>query len=228
MISQGEKGDVLYVVDSGQLDCYKTFKKGEGPKHLKVYQPGESFGELSLLYNAPRAATIMARSECVLFSLDRECFNGIVKDAAAKKREQYDAFLSKVDLLSTMDSYERSKIADALKPINVGKGEYIVKEVIKDISDLFCKYVSLRVKLVTLSSSSLKVRLLLLKLLNLVTTLFVKLFIYLYIHSELGQPPEKVFEYGPGSYFGELALLKDIPRQANIISLVSLLLERHC
>lgn len=97
---------------------------------MKVYYPGESFGELALLYNAPRAATIKAKTDVVLFSLDRECFNGIVKDAAVKKREKYDEFLSKVDLLSTMDAYERSKIADALKPVRVGKGEYVVKEVL--------------------------------------------------------------------------------------------------
>jgi len=41
-----------------------------------------SFGELALLYNAPRAASILATTECVLFSLDRECFNAIVKDSA--------------------------------------------------------------------------------------------------------------------------------------------------
>ena len=46
---------------------------------MKVYGPGESFGELALLYNAPRAATIIAKSDSVLFSLDRETFNHIVK-----------------------------------------------------------------------------------------------------------------------------------------------------
>lgn len=49
---------------------------------MKYYFPGDSFGELALLYNAPRAASIKAMEECILWALDRETFNHIVKDAA--------------------------------------------------------------------------------------------------------------------------------------------------
>ena len=62
VIRQGDDGDLLYVVDQGALDCYKLFKGKSEPTYLKTYHPGESFGELSLLYNAPRAATIKAQS----------------------------------------------------------------------------------------------------------------------------------------------------------------------
>jgi len=58
VIKQGDEGNHLYVVEDGQLDCFKRFTKDGENKHLKVYQPGESFGELALLYNAPRAASI--------------------------------------------------------------------------------------------------------------------------------------------------------------------------
>jgi cAMP-dependent protein kinase regulator len=37
------------------LICEKVFKKGENPTFLKNYIPGDAFGELALLYNAPRA-----------------------------------------------------------------------------------------------------------------------------------------------------------------------------
>lgn len=54
---------------------------------MKTYLSGEAFGELALLYNAPRAASIRAKTDSVLFSLDRITFNHIVKDASRKKRE---------------------------------------------------------------------------------------------------------------------------------------------
>jgi len=63
---------------------------------------------LALLYNAPRAATITSDNESLLYVLDRATFNHIVKDAAIRKKEKYEAFLKKVSLLETLDDYERS------------------------------------------------------------------------------------------------------------------------
>ena len=87
---------MLYLVDKGELDCYRKMKKtDEEDTYLKTYKPGEAFGELALLYNAPRAvflkkyilkATIKAKVDSVCFSLDRECFNNIVKEGSLKRR----------------------------------------------------------------------------------------------------------------------------------------------
>jgi cAMP-dependent protein kinase regulator len=128
VIHQGENGEVLFLIESGTLDCHKEIKKGEEPSYLKTYQPGETFGELALLYNAPRAATITAKNNAVLWALDRETFNHIVKDAAMKKREKYENFLKSVEILSTIDNYELGQIADALKVEKVHKGDYIIKQ----------------------------------------------------------------------------------------------------
>ena len=72
VIQEGEKGDELYVVEEGNLDCFKLFVRvliinlkqpGQTePKYLKTFEPGDAFGELALLYNAPRAATIKAKT----------------------------------------------------------------------------------------------------------------------------------------------------------------------
>jgi len=128
VIRQGDDGDVLYIVDEGQLECTRVMKKGEQPTFLKMYGPGEAFGELALLYNAPRAANIEAKSNSVLFALDRATFNHVVKDAAVRKRNRYEKFLSQIEILSTMDAYERSQIADVIKSKKFTKGEYVIHE----------------------------------------------------------------------------------------------------
>lgn len=82
VIKEGDQGDCMYVLKDGSLACTKVFKGATEPTHLKNYVPGEGFGELALLYNAPRAATITATTDSVLMKLDRGTFNHIVKDAA--------------------------------------------------------------------------------------------------------------------------------------------------
>lgn len=126
VIQEGEPGEVLYIVESGELSCHKVID-GES-KFLKKYIEGDVFGELALLYNAPRAATIKAESTGHLWVLDRNTFNNIVKDASQKKRQQYETFLQTVPILQNMDHYERSKLADAIKEKKVKKNETIINQ----------------------------------------------------------------------------------------------------
>ena len=135
VILQGDDGHELFVVDSGKLACSKVFAGGEEPKFLKNYHPGEAFGELALLYNAPRAASITASTRCKCFVLDRDTFNHIVKDAAARKREKYERFLGEVEILKSIDAYEKMQIADALKSCSFASGEYVIKQ--GDWGDVF-------------------------------------------------------------------------------------------
>lgn len=126
VITQGDQGDFLCVIESGKLDC--IIKVDGTPKVVKTCEAGDVFGELALLYNCPRAASVDAVERCVIWQLDRDTFNNIVKDAAQKKRERYDIFLSKVPILTNMSAYERSQLADALQAESVADAAAICKE----------------------------------------------------------------------------------------------------
>eukprot|EP00746_Dinoflagellata_sp_MGD_P162130 gnl/MRDRNA2_/MRDRNA2_89554_c0_seq1.p1 gnl/MRDRNA2_/MRDRNA2_89554_c0~~gnl/MRDRNA2_/MRDRNA2_89554_c0_seq1.p1 ORF type:complete len:405 (+),score=118.90 gnl/MRDRNA2_/MRDRNA2_89554_c0_seq1:85-1299(+) len=126
VMSQGDDGEYLFVIEEGVLDCYKKID-GED-KLVKTCVAGDTFGELALLYNCPRSASVESREKCILWQLDRETFSHIVKDAASKKRERYDAFLKQVPLLSAMDAYERSQLADALMTESFEAGAKVVAE----------------------------------------------------------------------------------------------------
>lgn len=128
VIKEGDEGDSLYVVATGTLSCTKIFKGNTEPTFLKRYEPGEAFGELALLYNAPRAATIFSDDDSTLYGLDRQTFNHIVKDAAIRKKDKYEAFLKKVSLLSTMDDYERAQVSEAFSEEKFKPNEMIIKE----------------------------------------------------------------------------------------------------
>jgi len=137
VIKQGDDGEVLYCVDSGKLHCHRKMNSedAEPGTFLKAYIPGESFGELALLYNAPRAATIIAEEDSVCFSLDRDCFNNIVKEATMNRRERFEDFVNKVELLQELDSYERGQLADCLTTATYNEGDCVIKE-----GDAGCKF----------------------------------------------------------------------------------------
>jgi cGMP-dependent protein kinase len=95
VIQQGDAGDTFYVVEEGQLDIMVSIadvNKDTGASSTREcqvgapYLPGSSFGELALMYGSPRAATIRAKTDCALWSLDRNAFKCIT-GSYKKKRE---------------------------------------------------------------------------------------------------------------------------------------------
>lgn len=117
---------MLFIVCSGQYECTKFINGSE--KYLKTYYSGEAFGQLSLMYNAPRAATINCVKPGVLFGLDRPTFLGIVQEAAMKRRNYINQIISKVGIFADIQPYEKEQLCDALKSEDVGEGEYVVRQ----------------------------------------------------------------------------------------------------
>ncbi|CEI88373.1 Putative cAMP-dependent protein kinase regulatory subunit [Rhizopus microsporus] len=133
IIEQGAVGDYFYIVDSGTFDCFIT-KDGKTDK-VTSYETGGSFGELALMYNAPRAATIVATSDAKVWALDRVTFRTILMENTSLKRKMYESFLAEVPLLKSLESYERHKIADALESVYFQDKEQVMKQ--GDIGDQF-------------------------------------------------------------------------------------------
>jgi hypothetical protein len=127
IIYQGENGDSMYIVESGIIECYKKYDK-----NLKVerkYTATDSFGESTLLNGLPRAATLVAKTSCILWELDRNTFNHMLKKNVKKKRADYIPFLRSVELLKRFDGYMLERICDAMRPCYFNKDEYIIDEV---------------------------------------------------------------------------------------------------
>lgn len=135
VITQGDVGDYFYVVEKGSFDIYVNAAgcmlpgaDGMGRKVTEI-GPGGSFGELALMYNAPRAATIISTtSHNVLWALDRVTFRRILMENTFKRRRMYEAFLEEVNILSSLVPYERSKIADALESLTFHPGDTIIRQ----------------------------------------------------------------------------------------------------
>jgi hypothetical protein len=68
VIVQGDVGDRFYLIEQGQVEVFEsgTFRRNEGP--------GESFGEIALLRDVPRTATVRTTEPTSLFVLERDQF----------------------------------------------------------------------------------------------------------------------------------------------------------
>jgi len=127
IIKQGDMGDNFYVIDAGVVNVFK--QEGDKPEtKVNSLGPGDSFGELAIMYNAPRAATCKASGNVKLWALDRLTFKTVIMQAAISKRSQYKEFLQRVKILQQLDEYEILTISDCLVERTYADGDVIVKQ----------------------------------------------------------------------------------------------------
>lgn len=80
LFSQGDKGTSWYIIWKGSVNVV-THGKGL----VTTLHEGEDFGQLALVNDAPRAATIILREDnCHFLRVDKQDFNRIIKDVEAK------------------------------------------------------------------------------------------------------------------------------------------------
>ncbi|KAF8786238.1 cAMP-dependent protein kinase type II regulatory subunit-like isoform X2 [Argiope bruennichi] len=127
IIRQGDDGDFFYVVDKGTFEACVKDGKGE-ERIVKIYDNSGSFGELALLHNQPRAATVTATTKGLLWAVSRKTFNRLVVKRAFEKRQKYMALLEKVPELQPLTEFEKMQVCDALSPVFLKKGNILFEE----------------------------------------------------------------------------------------------------
>lgn len=171
VIKQGDVGDFFYIVEEGTLEFLVD------GQNVGEAGPGSSFGELALMYNAPRAATVRATSDAVLWALDRLTFRSISLGKTFTKRKLHGEFLKEVPILKGLNSYELSKLANAMNSEVYEAGDAVITE--GAVGEQF--------------------------------------YIIESGEAEVTKKNEgKVQDLSKGGYFGEVALLNDLPRQATV------------
>ena len=126
VIRQGDDGDNFYVIENGSYDV--IIARGSEILRATQFEGKGSFGELALMYNMPRAASVVATTPGTLWAMDRRSFRRIVLQSAYRKRRMYEEFLASVPILESLDMYERMTLADALVSRSYEDGECIIRE----------------------------------------------------------------------------------------------------
>lgn len=126
VVTQGDVGgDRFFILDSGTCDF---FVNGRVVGEVSATSTRNFFGELALLYDSPRAATVRARTPIECWSLDRVTFKRVLMATTMQQRALYLDFLDQVPIFSTLSSYEKMTVADALRVQFVDAGDTILTE----------------------------------------------------------------------------------------------------
>ena len=120
LFTQGSRGNYWYIVHSGELSCFID------GKYVKKFERGDSFGEIALMNDSPRSATVVAKTETTLWVLKRQVFRKILNYLFDIYYEENMKFLESINL--PLDNNIKSFIANNLIQEIYKKDEYICKE----------------------------------------------------------------------------------------------------
>ncbi|XP_056385996.1 cGMP-dependent protein kinase 1 isoform X4 [Hyla sarda] len=122
IIKEGDVGSLVYVMEDGKVEVTKESVK------LCTMGPGKVFGELAILYNCTRTATVKTLTNVKLWAIDRQCFQTIMMRTGLIKHTEYMEFLKSVPTFQSLPEEILSKLADVLEETHYECGDYIIRQ----------------------------------------------------------------------------------------------------
>jgi CRP-like cAMP-binding protein len=96
IIREGDEGDRFYVIESGTVEVTR------GGTHVVSLGPGDFVGEIALLRNVPRTATVTVTSPAVLQALERKDFIPVVTGHGDVSEAAEDAMTARLGMLRAL------------------------------------------------------------------------------------------------------------------------------
>lgn len=138
VIRQGTEGDRFYIIDQGhfQVRIVPVGEKdvtGDGGHVVHEYEGSRerdahpAFGELALMYSAPRSASIIALTDGHLWALHRSAFRQVLIESR-DHRKALKKTLAEIPYFKILDSDGINKLSAIMDDITVGRGENIVEQ----------------------------------------------------------------------------------------------------
>ncbi|XP_034472818.1 cGMP-dependent protein kinase 1 [Drosophila innubila] len=122
IINEHDEGSEIYVSAEGYYDVIQA------GQHVGSFGPATVFGELAILYNAPRKATIKAATDARVWKIARKTFRAIMQISGSKEREENLQFLRSAPFLQELEESMLNKVVDLLQRKFYETGSCIVRE----------------------------------------------------------------------------------------------------
>ncbi|XP_064630245.1 cGMP-dependent protein kinase 1-like isoform X2 [Lineus longissimus] len=122
IIEEGEVGRLVFVMEEGNV---RVTKDGN---YLCNMGPGKVFGELAILYNCTRTASVKALTDCKLWAIDRPCFQSIMMKTGLLRQTEHVECLRSVPAFKDLNEETLSKLADVVEETHYEDGDYIIRQ----------------------------------------------------------------------------------------------------
>ena len=133
IMQQGDVGDYFYVVADGEVSFHVKeesdddgVSKDHPPPQVGTGSKGASFGELALLYNTPRAASVRARTLLQLFRIDQMTFRSLLMTQQKQARSGLLDTVKKI--FPDVDETMQRRLVDAFSIVTYQPGERIINK----------------------------------------------------------------------------------------------------
>lgn len=122
IIREGTDGTYLYLLEEGVVTIYNQ------ESHIADLHEGKIFGELAILYNCNRTASVRTKTECTVYQLDRRYYKTIVQSTGAARDEARLNALKLVPKLKDLSESKLKKIADCMEDETFANDDCIIKQ----------------------------------------------------------------------------------------------------
>mmetsp|Transcript_841 Transcript_841/g.1435 ORF Transcript_841/g.1435 Transcript_841/m.1435 type:complete len:1104 (+) Transcript_841:45-3356(+) len=135
VIKEGDQGDAMYIVESGEFLVRKLDADGVDQVVFVYTVEGSAFGELSLMYGKPRAASVVAKTAGQLWTIGRAAFRAIVMKGSKHSGEGMLEIYQSIPVFKDMQVPLLHRLCQHSTDITFEKGDSVVTEANKDNLD---------------------------------------------------------------------------------------------
>ncbi|OMJ71175.1 hypothetical protein SteCoe_30697 [Stentor coeruleus] len=122
VFTQGSPGMNFYIISQGRCEVIVNSKT------KKLMSKGEQFGELALLHDSPRTATVVTVEKTALWVLSREAFSSAIQSINNRKYEENKQFIANIPTFNNFSSSQKDILLSMIATHEFNDGQKIVTE----------------------------------------------------------------------------------------------------
>jgi uncharacterized protein YhbP (UPF0306 family) len=103
IVRQGAPADKFFIIVDGEVEV--DVEDGGEPRRLATLSSGQFFGEMAILHDTPRLATVRALEPTTLFAMERDAFRGLVAQSLGTTRDFDQVIRQRLDEIRESDHH---------------------------------------------------------------------------------------------------------------------------